>query len=370
MKLDYGYDGNSIYCARVALFEGDFPSSEARQQFLVRGLRSLRGNPAFESVAMAGRSRMTFASFDRYEVDGKAYVSDRDRPEGNFDFISDGYFATLGLKILRGRDFTTNDTNAKQPVAIVSSAFAKKYWSDENPIGRRIRLFTPGGPQPWRTIVGVVPDTLMQGPFNQQTDGSGFYLPLFGVSPTPSFVTLIVRPHAGQRAEDLAVPLAKAVAAIDSNLPIYAGGTPAHLHNDFLGWNRIVASLFTIFGIAAFLLSAIGLYGVISFSVNQRTHEFGIRMALGADAARIRRTVIMEGCWQVLVGLAFGMAIAATLLVAIGSTVQGLLYKVHALDPFIYCAVAVAVSVVAAISCSVPARRATQVSPLVALRSE
>ena len=117
-------------------------------------------------------------------------------------------------------------------------------------------------------------------------------MPLLGASPAPQFCTILVRPRAGQRAETLGPALSKAVAELDSNLPTYFAGTPARFHNEILSGNRIIAMLFTIFGIVAFILSAVGLYGVMSFSVNQRTQEFGIRMALGADAARIFRMVM------------------------------------------------------------------------------
>ena len=369
--LNYGYDENGVYSARMGLFEGDYPTSEARQQFFVRALRALRSNPAFESAAFSGRFRMTFGGFGQYEVDGQNYVTDRDRPQGNFDFVSDGYFSTIGLKILQGRDFTIDDSDAKQPVAIVSTGFAEKYFKHDNPLGRRVRIFNPAQPQPWRTIVGVVPETLMQGPFNQQTDNTGFYVPILSVPPSPQFVTIVVRPHGGQSAETLAAPLGKAIAQLDANLPTYFGGTPARLHDEILGTNRISANLFTIFGIAAVVLSAVGLYGVMSFSVNQRTQEFGIRMALGADARRILRLVMTQGAWQLGIGLFLGVGAAALLLgVLAAAALQNILFKVNALDPFIYCSVAALLSAVAAASCFVPARRATRVNPIVALRAE
>ena len=367
---NYGYDENGVYSARVALMEGDYPTTEAREQFFMRTLRALRSNPAFESAAFTGRFRMTFGGFGQYEVDGKTYVTDRDRPQGNFEFVSDGYFATVGLKILQGRDFTIDDNDAKQAVAIVSAGFAQKYWGHDNPLGRRVRIFNPAQPQPWRTVVGVVPDTLMQGPFNQQTDNTGFYSPILGVPPSPQFVTVVVRPHAGQSADSLAMPLGKAVAALDANLPTYFGGTPAKLHDEILGVNRITANLFTIFGIAAVLLSAVGLYGVMSFSVNQRTQEFGIRMALGADAPRILRLVMTQGAWQLLIGLAIGVGAMGLLLAAAREALQNILFKVNALDPSIYFAVAALLTAVAAASCFVPARRATRVNPIIALRAE
>jgi putative ABC transport system permease protein len=368
---NYGYDETAVYSARMGLMEGDYPTSDARQQFFVRAVRALRNNPNFEGAAMSDRFRMTFANFGQYEVDGQTYVTDRDRPQGNSESISDGYFSTLGLKVLEGRDFTIEDTDEKQPVAIVNASFARKYFGNESPLGRRVRVYAPASPLPWRTIVGVVPDMLMQGPFNQQTDASGFYVPMFGASPSPQFCTIIVRPRGGQRAEALGPALSKAVAELDANLPVYFAGTPARLHDEILGVNRITATLFTIFGVVAFVLSAVGLYGVMSFSVTQRTQEFGIRMALGADAARIFRMVMTQGAWQLGIGLFLGASAAALLLGVIGAAaVQNILFKVNALDPAIYCAVAGLLTMVAAASCFVPARRATRVNPIIALRAE
>ena len=168
---------------------------------------------------------MTFAGGGQYEVDGQNYLTDRDRPRGNFESVSDNYFSTLGLKILEGRDFTIDDADTKQPVAIVNATFARKHWGNQSALGHQVRIFNPGEPQPWRTIVGVVPDTLMQGPFDQQTDSAGFYMPILGASPATQFCTVLVRPRAGQRAETLGPALTKAVAQLDSDVPIYFPGT-------------------------------------------------------------------------------------------------------------------------------------------------
>src|SRR3989475_644661 len=260
-KLDSGYDENAIYSARMALMEGAYPNENARREFFIRAVRTLRANPKFESAAMSDRFRMTFAGGGQYEIDGQNYLTDRDRPRGNFESVSDNYFSTLGLKILEGRDFTIDDTDSKQPVAIVNASFARKYWGNQSALGHQVRFFNPGKAQPWRTIVGVVPDTLMQGPFDQQTEAAGFYTPLLGASPATQFCTILVRPRAGQRAETLGPPLSKAVAELDSNLPTYFAGTPARLHTEILAGSRVVASLFTIFGAVAFILSAVGLYG-------------------------------------------------------------------------------------------------------------
>ncbi len=371
MKLDYGYDENGIYAARMALMEGAYPSEDSRREFFQHAVRALQANSQFESAAMSSRFRMTFDSQGQYEVDGQNYPTDRDRPRGNFESVSNNYFTTLGLKILEGRDFTVDDVDSKQPVAIVNASFARKYWGNQSAIGHQVRIFNPGQPQPWRTVVGVVPDTLMQGPFDQQTESVGFYMPLLGASPAPQFCTILVRPRAGQRADTLGPALSRAVAELDSNLPTYFAGTPGRFHNEILSANRVIATLFTIFGIVAFILSAVGLYGVMSFSVNQRTQEFGIRMALGADARRIFRMVMTQGAWQLAIGLLLGAGGIALLLgVIAAAALKNILFKVNALDPTIYFAVAGLLALVAALSCFIPARRATRVDPVAALRYE
>jgi len=196
-------------------------------------------------------------------------------------------------------------------------------------------------------------------------------VPLLGTDLLTQFCTIVVRPRPGQRVDTLGPALSKAVAGLDSNLPTYFAGTPARLHAEILGGNRIIATLFSIFGIVGFILSAVGLYGVMSFSVSQRTQEFGIRMALGADAARIFRMVMTQGAWQLAFGLLLGAGGAALLFgVLAAAALQNVLFKVNALDPFIYFAVASLLTFVAAVSCFAPARRATRVDPIVALRYE
>jgi predicted permease len=371
MTLNYGYDENALYAARMALMEGAYPTQDARTEFFRKVIRSLRTNPEFDFVSLTSRFRMTFSASGQYETDGQNYLTDRDRPTGNFEYVSDNYFNTLGLKILEGRDFTLDDSDSKQRVAIVNASFARKYWGNQSPIGHQVRIFNPGRPDSWRTIVGVAPDTLMQGPFDQQTENAGFYMPLLGSDLPNQFVTILVRPRGGERAETLGPSLSRAVAGLDPDLPIYFPGTPAQFHHEILNGNRIIAMLFTIFGVIAFILSAVGLYGVMSFSVNQRTQEFGIRMALGADAGRIFKMVMTQGAWQLAIGLGLGAGGIALLLGVVAATaLKTILFKVNALDPTIYFAVSGLLTMVAAASCFVPARRATRVDPMVALRYE
>jgi predicted permease len=369
MRIDYGYDETAAYCARVGLFEGAYPTAESRQAFYLRCLQSLRNNPAFADAALTTRARMTFASTGRYEVEGQTYMAENDRPRGNYEFVSDRYFATLGLRITEGRDFTFEDSDARQPVAICNASFRRKYFGGESPIGRRLRIFNPAHPQPWRTIIGVVPDTLMQGPVDQQSDSSGFYAPLLGVAHTPQFATILVRSHAAERADALARPLALAVSQLDGNLPIYFGGTPRQLHRELIGLNRNIAFLFTIFGTVAIVLACVGLYAVASFSVNERIHEFAIRVALGASTRKVIGIVMLQAARQLAIGLSLGFATSLTLAKVIGSsTMHDLLFRADPLNPNVYVAAGALLTIVAATTCFVPARRVSRLDPAVILR--
>ena len=145
LQLDYGYDENAIYSARMALMEGAY-TEDGRREFFKRAVRELRANPEFDSAALSDRFQMTFAGGGQYEVDGQNYLTDRDRPRGNFESVSDNYFSTLGLKILEGRDFTIDDADTKQPVAIVNASFARKHWGNQSALGHQVRIFNPGEP--------------------------------------------------------------------------------------------------------------------------------------------------------------------------------------------------------------------------------
>ena len=145
LKLNYGYDENAVYTARMALMEGAY-TEDGRREFFKRAVRELRANPQFEAAALSDRFQMTFAGGGQYEVDGQNYLTDRDRPRGNFESVSDDYFSALGLKILEGRDFTIDDADSKQPVAIVNASFARKHWGNQSALGHQVRIFNPGQP--------------------------------------------------------------------------------------------------------------------------------------------------------------------------------------------------------------------------------
>ena len=368
-QINYGYDATAVLSARVGLFStDDYPTEADRGKFFARVLRQLRATPGITAASVTSRFRMTVGGSGPYEIEGVPYATDRDRPQGSFENISDGYFDSLGLKVLEGRDFTPEDNDTRQPVAIVNASFARKNFGTASPLGRRIRPFNAGNSGPWRTIVGVVPDTVMQAPpFNAQLDTTGMFIPLT-VLPPP-FATILARPPGGSphAVEDA---LRRAVAAVDPNLPLYFVSTPQQSHDEFLAQNRILATMFSLFGVVATVLAAVGVYGVMSFGVTQRTQEFGVRMALGADRRQIVKMVLGQGGRQLLIGLGLGLLAALALVLWFTGAYAGLFFGVNRFDPAIYGFVVLLLTIVAAISCLVPALRATRVDPMVALRAE
>lgn len=379
-NVDYGYDTSGVLGARVGLMEGDYPNPAARQLFYEKLARELRATPEFESAALTSRFRMVFNGGGPVEIEGRQYAQDSDRTIARFENVSPDYAATLGQRVVDGRYLTDEDSDQREPVAVVNATFARKHFGADSAVGRRFRTAAPNGtnPGPWRRIVGVVTDVRMLGPFANQQDNAGFYVPFFAaafgpVAPTPlasQFATVVAKPRGGQRGESLARAVAAAIQRIDPNLPPYFVETPKVSSDSFIGQNRIVAAMFTVFGAVAVVLAAVGLYGVQSFAVNQRTQEFGIRMALGADAPRILRMVFGQGAWQLGLGLVSGLGLALTLGLLGRDAIQNFLFEIAPTDPLTFCAVGALISLVSFVAVLIPARRATRVDPMIALRAE
>jgi predicted permease len=377
--LDYGYDTRGVMSARMGLMEGDYPTPEARKAFYDRLLPALQASPELAAVALTSRLRMVFSGSSRIEIDGRPYRDAADRPTANFEQVTSGFFDVTRQKLLEGRPFAVDDLDGRQPVAVVNAAFAARHFGRDSAIGRRFRTVNPNGtqPGPWRTIVGVVSTVRMMGPFNNPgVDETGYYVPFLAapVGPVGSapvanqFATIAARPRAGQDVASLAGVLRQVVGKVDPNLPLYFVGTPQSHIDGSVAQNRIIATMFSIFGAVAVVLAAVGIYGVMSFSVSQRTQEFGVRMALGADARKILAMVLKQGGMQVTVGVLLGLGLAFGLATLIGSGIQSILFGVNGREPLTYLAVATLVTAVSLAAVLLPARRATRVRPVVALR--
>ncbi|MFB3855312.1 MAG: ABC transporter permease [Vicinamibacterales bacterium] len=380
-RIDYGYDTASLLTARLGLMEGEYPTPESRRLFYERLLVQLGSQPQFEAVGLTSRMRMVFSGSGPIEIEGRTYQEKRDRPNANFEQVSPGFFETTGQKLVDGRLFRHDDLDQKQPVAIINQAFAEKHVGRESAVGRRFRTGdgTSGQHGPWRTIVGTVTTARMLPPFNiPNVDETGFYVPFYGLplGPTPpepvpnQFATVVVKPRPGVAPDSLASLLRREVNRVDPNLPLYFVGTPRSHIDASLAGNRILASMFTVFGAIAMVLAAVGIYGVVAFAVSQQTQEFGVRMALGADTVRILRLVIADGGRPLALGLVAGIGLSLAAGILAGDAIGTMLFGVSALDPVAYATVIALVLLVSAAAMLVPANRATRVDPMTALRAE
>jgi putative ABC transport system permease protein len=295
-------------------------------------------------------------------------VADRAARKGCFfKMVSPSYFRTLGITIIQGRPLTEQDRKGAPPVMVINDAMAKKYFPGEDPIGKRIMIEeimygkTSLGPDiPWE-IVGVIA--------NEQVDRLDAKEPSTGV-----YVTIDQSPQAGQalivkgamNPAALQQSIRQAVLAVNKDQTLPDLKTLDQIKVESLGDNRLRSILLTIFAVIALLLSAIGIYGVVSYGVEQRTREIGVRAALGADAMTILKMILRGGLTTVTLGLLIGIAGVF----ALTGLLSSLLYGVGDRDPFTIGGVAGILAVVALVACYIPARRATKVSPMIALRCD
>jgi len=305
------------------------------------------------SLAIEGRE----ASTNVFQSTNAGLTAGTSRTSVNTNVIGPGYFRTLGLRLLRGRDFDATDLPEGTPAVVVNQAFVAMHFPSEEPIGRRVSFNGPRGP--WRTIVGVVTDSkyaTLSEPFAPIT-----YVPLSQNHETG--MTLHVR-TAG--APELLIPdMRREIRALEPNLPVPAIQPMLETIGVSLYAARMGAWLIGVLGGLALLLASIGVYGVLAFSIARRNRELGIRQALGADRADIFRLVLKEGMGLVAIGVVLGLAGAA-----FGAQpLAQFLYGVGTRDPLAFIAAAGVLLLIALVACLVPARRATKVQPTVALRS-
>jgi len=273
----------------------------------------------------------------------------------------------MGISLLRGREFTESETSGNSRVVIVSAETARRFFTNQNAVGKHLRLI---GEKEWCTIIGIAAD--VRGYDLRQTvpewmDGT-MYVP-YGPGATladghiPVEMTLIVRSAGNQQLEE---SLRSSASSLSNDTPIGELKPMPVILSDAVSAPRAVTSLFSAFAAVALVLGIVGIYGVISFFVGQRTREIGVRMALGAQPRDVLKLVVREGLSLTLVGVVVGLAAAFALTRFLGS----LLYGVGATDPLNFAAVAVLFAIVALAACYIPARRAMRVDPLVALRYE
>ncbi len=364
-SLDMGFEVEQLFTARLGLFEADYPDDESRRRFYDRLLEDLRSAPGAEAVGLTTNLPALGSGQTRIALDGVAYPDVSDQPLSNFTRITPGYLEALGVGILEGRDFGPQDRTDAVPTVIVNESFARKHFGEESPLERRFRR---GDEQPWMTIVGVVPDIYL-GSAGVGGIGSGgaildqFFMPL-AQQQDIRFVSLLVKTRddpGGFGSEARSV-----VAGIDPNLPLYWVRTMAESIETTTWAFEIFGSLFTIFGAAALFLAAVGLYGVMAFSVSCRTQEMGVRMALGASPRDVTRLVLAKGMKQLAIGGLIGLALGA----AMAQPMSVVFFEVKPSDPTVYAAIIVTLGLAGFVACLIPARRATRVELVEALQPD
>jgi predicted permease len=292
-------------------------------------------------------------------IEGRPLPRDRtETPIAWYRQVTSGYFAAIGMRVVAGRGFTHEDQEAAMPVAVVNETLARRHWPDADPIGQRVSF---GGPEgPWASIVGIVADARQSG-LDQPTRGEMF-LPL--AQQPARGVTLVLR----GRGDPLSlVPAVRGeVAAIDADLPLGRVATMQETLRQSVALPRLYLSFFAFFALVALVLAAVGIYGVTAHAVAQRTSEIGVRMALGADAGDVLRLVLRQTLVLVVAGLGSGIVLA----LALSRLMAGLLFDLSPQDPATFISIGLILTAVALIASWVPARRATRVDPLRALRTE
>jgi putative ABC transport system permease protein len=342
-----------ILTGRINLPGATYPGHASCIRFYERLLPKLEGIPGVEAATLADGLPASGNSGVPVQIEGHAYSRPEDCPSALEGIVMPGYFRTFEVDLRGGREFTNFDRIDAPYVAVVNESFAKEHFRGGDPLGRRIRTGSDGK-GPWRTVVGVVPDLLMQGMKNDQTS-AGYYIPL-AQSEVTNYVAVAVRTSGDPLAASGA--LRAAVASIDQDLPVYQV-MPMRDMIDRLTWfYRIFGSLFMAFGCVALLLAVAGLYGVMSFSVTQRSHEMWIRSALGAPSGGLILLMMRRGLIHLALGLLVGLSIGS----AATAPLSLILYRVHPRDPLVLFAVPLILAAAGLIATLMPALRGSRMN--------
>jgi predicted permease len=358
--LDRGFDATGVATGTISLPPALYPDAQAVRAFHARFLDRVRVIPGIESAALTtGVLQPMLANSTVFEIEGRPLPPPEERVEYPYEFVWPGFFETLRMPIVRGRGFTTRDHADAPQAAIVNETLARHAWPGQDPVGRRLR---PAGDdsQPWATVVGVIRDVHRVAP--QRAIRPEVYVSALQITPR----TLSVVARTGSNPSDIIPAIRRELSSLDPRLPFFEAGTVSGELAQSLNQPRFQATLLTAFAAIALLLAMIGIYGVTSQAVTQRTQEVGIRMALGARTGEVIRLVLTQHLQPALLGIAVGLIAS----VALSRYLETLLYGVRSWDPMTLGLVALLLLAVAAVACLIPARRAVRVDPLVALRSE
>ncbi|HXE64660.1 MAG TPA: ABC transporter permease [Bryobacteraceae bacterium] len=362
LKIDtanLGFKTENLLTARIALPARAYPRPEAQAEFFDRLTTQLKALPGVDGAAICDSAPTANTSNLPYELDGGS-AAGGSRPAVAVLTAGQGWFRTLGAALIAGRDFNEGDSAAAAPSAIVNQRFANANWPGENPIGKRLRVFSGDTASRWLNVVGVAP--------NIAQNGRTEFEPLVYVSYRQGPLRgMWVVTHSRIPPDRLITDFRRAVRSIDASLTIAVG--PVSLAEDLARsyqYKGVSGALFLVFAVIALLLASIGLYAVVAHSVNRRTPEIGVRMAIGATAGDIRKLIFRRGMLPPAIGLAIGLAAC----IPVNRVLKSALVQVSSADPVSLAAASAALVFVAILGCVIPARRAMRVNPVAALRQE
>jgi predicted permease len=356
--VDPGFAVDQVTLVGAVLPTAKYPDGRRQVAFYEAVLENLDGRSDVPSAAMVFPSPLNRSqASSTFLIEGRD-AARSDKPFASFASISPNYFRTIGIPLITGRTFTPRDRPPLPPVVIVNSSLARRYWPNDDPLGKRMRLGDDD--EQWMTVVGVVGDSRSLG--LDQAPAPMFYLPMRQL-PLP-FMSIVVRSAGGPAA--VASAVRSALRAVDPDQPLGTVRPLRDIVKAAVAEPRFRTTLVGAFALMALVLAAVGVYGLISYGVALRTREIGIRIALGAQPRQVLLPVIREGLMLTLAGIAFGAigSLAATRLLA------GLLFEVEATDPLTFIAAALALLTTGLVASYVPSRRTLNVDPLTALRAE
>ncbi|HEX8354593.1 MAG TPA: ADOP family duplicated permease, partial [Pyrinomonadaceae bacterium] len=363
LTADPGYSPERVLAVTVALDTRRFADADSRAAYFREAVARIGGLPGVEAAGLTrllplGRSDI----FNSFQIAGRPPFAPGASNGARSYTASPEYFRVLGIPLKRGRAFAASDTKDSTPVILINEAFARQHFDGREPLGQHIVIDGPDDrPLPPREIVGVVGNVRFEG-FNAE-EVPEYYVPF---EQSPAAVSEVVVRAKGADAAALTPAVRGALKGVDPNLLIWETRTMDELIGRWTAPQRFNVALLGLFAALAALLAAVGIYGVMSYAVTQRTHEIGIRMALGARGRDVLRMVLRQGMLLTLGGLGLGLAGAF----ALTRLMSGLLYGVSPTDPLVFAAVSLLLAAVALLACLIPARRATKVDPMVALRYE
>ncbi len=339
-----------------------YPDSTAKIQFYGRIMDKLRSLPGVQSAAAFNTFPLSNngGTWTRFRVEGQTPPKAKDLSGGQLLSVSPSYLQLMQIPLLGGRNFGAGDNDHSLPVVLINAKLAHRFWPHQNPIGKHIRIVQHGKDGPWLTVAGVVGDVTYD-----WTDGGpelAIYRPY---TQAPLSESLLAVRTAGDAAS-LAAPARAAVAAIDPELPASSVMTLARaIYESVVGLNYL-GFMMAALGVIALILASVGVFGVMSYSVTERIHEIGIRMALGASRNDVLQMIVWRGMSLTLLGLAIGLPGAYSA----ARLLSSILFGVRATDATVFLGVPLTLALVAMVACYIPARRAAKVDPMVALRNE